>query len=67
MPDASDHQATLERLRKGEHAVVGNAFMDWVEDSNPPIKNIHTIRNPDRVGTLDLYVAWIEPSAPRLG
>lgn len=66
MPDASAHQATLDRLRKGEHVVVGNDFLDWHDESDE-IHDIRTFPNPDRVGLLDVYLAWIEPSAPRLG
>ncbi len=57
MSNADTFPAILARLDKGERVIVSPAFLDWAEAQGRT--NIATVPNPDRVGTLDAYVACI--------
>lgn len=48
-------------LWAGERKVVGSAFLDWLTTNDGRLaKHLCTIRNPDRVGILDAFVAYID-------
>jgi hypothetical protein len=53
----------MNKLEHGEEVVVSDDFMDWA-DVNGYSDDICTIKNPDRGGILDAYVAWIQDSTP---
>lgn len=51
-------------LGKGNARVVGHDFLDWLQSATLPgkLKSLHlklrTLPNPDKVGTLDGYIAF---------
>lgn len=51
----------LERMRSGLKVITNETELDaMLASGDPSAYAVRSIPNPDRVGLLDQYVAWIE-------
>ncbi len=52
----------VERLKNGERLVVSDRTMDALEGLDDHfVKNLRSVPNPDRVGLLDKWIAYMDP------
>jgi hypothetical protein len=50
----------IQAFKRGERMIVSGAWLDVLSDLDPDLAcKVKSIPNPDRVGLLDQYVAWI--------
>ena len=56
----SVNAAILHFIGKGERRIVSAEWLDWLQANHPNTALlIRTIPNPDRVGILDQYIAYL--------
>ena len=55
-------EATLEKLIRGGRAIVDDSFLDRTAQTDYG-SEIRTAYNSRRIGTQDVFVAWIHDSA----
>ena len=57
----------IQALQRGEKVIIGDAGLDLIQAFFPKVsEKIASLPNPNRVGILDQYVAWIKSPAERL-
>ncbi len=51
----------VERIKNGERVVVSDVTMSQLENDPDLYRHLRSVPNPDRVGFIDRYVAYIDP------
>jgi hypothetical protein len=61
LPSINDlYKQKAERIKTGAREIAGDQFLDWVIDNDKELaRTIKSIHNPQRLGGLDQYIAYI--------
>lgn len=60
-PEQIEHRKAC--LLAGERVITNDAELDIIQ-ADDQFPHVLSLPNPNRVGTLDVYVAWISPQKP---
>ncbi len=52
----------VERIKAGERVVVSDMTLDQLAEEDPEfVKHLRSVKNPDRVGFIDKWIAYMDP------